>query len=144
MYEIWKNQAINELKMYEARRMSIENITDQIRELEAELTSIKSIGADAVVVRGSGDRDGKHLNIIVSRDLLKENLEDAKKAVRRVEKGLSVLNDEERELLDRFFIRQGKETAFDIADELGIDRKTVYSRRHAALCKFTTAMYNGV
>ena len=145
MREIWKTQAMNELEMHEARKASIENITDQLRELESELTSIRSPGADSVSVRGGGGaKDGRYLNNIVARDVLMANLKAARRSVRAVEKALSVLDEEEQELLLRFFIKPEKEAVFDFADKFGIDRKTVYYRRESALKKFTIAMYNGM
>lgn len=145
MREIWKKQAMNELEMHEARKASIENITDQLRELEAEMTSIRSPGADSVSVRGGGGaKDERYLNNIVARDLLKSNLKAARRSVRAVEKAMAVLDEEERELLQRFFIRPEKEAVFDFADKFGIDRKTVYYRRESALKKFTIAMYNSM
>lgn len=145
MREIWKQQAMNDLEMYEARKKAVENISDQLRELEAEITSIRSPGADTASVRGGGgSKDSRYLNNIIARDRLKENLKDAKKTVRAVEKALSVMTSEERELLERFFINPEKEAVFDIADKFGIERKTVYSRRESALKKFTIAMYGGL
>ena len=145
MREIWKTKAMNDLEMYEARKTAIENISEQLRELEAEMTSIRSPGAENNSGRGGESRkDNRYINNIVSRDLLKENLKEAKRNVRRVERAMKVLTDEEKDILKLFFIKREKEAAFDLADKLRIDRKTVYYRRDLALEKFTIAMYNGL
>lgn len=146
MYEIWKKQAMNELEMYAARKVAAEeNIPDQIKELESQFSGIRSPAAGGVSVRGGGGRkDEQYLDNIVARDLLKENLKAAKRSIRRVEAALGALSKEEREILERFYIKQEKEAAFNMADELNVDRKTVYCRKDAALKKFATAMYNGV
>jgi hypothetical protein len=145
MREIWKMKAMNDLEMYEARKTAIENISEQLRELEAEMTSIRSPGAENNSGRGGESRkDNRYINNIVSRDLLKENLKEAKRNVRRVERAMKVLTDEEKDILKLFFIKREKEAAFDLADKLRIDRKTVYYRRDLALEKFTIAMYNGL
>ena len=145
MREIWKMRAMNDLEMYEARKTAIENISEQLRELEAEMTSIRSPGAENNSGRGGESRkDNRYINNIVSRDLLKENLKEAKRNVRRVERAMKVLTDEEKDILKLFFIKREKEAAFDLADKLRIDRKTVYYRRDLALEKFTIAMYNGL
>lgn len=145
MREIWKTKAMNDLEMYEARKTAIENISEQLRELEAEMTSIRSPGVENNSGRGGESRkDNRYINNIVSRDLLKENLKEAKRNVRRVERAMKVMTDEEKDILKRFFIKREKEAAFDLADKLRIDRKTVYYRRDLALEKFTIAMYNGL
>ena len=145
MREIWKMQAMNDLEMYEARKIAIENISEQLRELEAEMTSIRSPGAENNSGRGGESRkDNRYINNIVSRDQLKENLKEAKRNVRRVERAMTAMTGEEKDILKRFFIKREKEAAFDLADKLMIDRKTVYYRRELALEKFTIAMYNGL
>lgn len=145
MREIWKMQAMNDLEMYEARKTSIANISEQLRELEEEMTSIRSPGAESSSVQGGGSRkDARYINNIVSRDRLKENLKEAKRNVRRVERAMTALTDDEKDILKRFFIKREKEAAFDLADKFGIERKTVYYRRDLALEKFTIAMYNGL
>lgn len=144
MYEIWKKQTINELEKYEARKVAEENILDRLRELESAMTSIRSPGAGEVSARSGGSKDEKYLNNIVSRDLLKENLKTTRKATRRMDKALNVLTEEEREILERFFMKPEKEAAFTLADSLNIDRKTVYARREDALKKLTLALYGNV
>ena len=52
--DIWRKQAEEDLKIYEARKQSLVNIPDQIKELEEKLTSIRSQSADSVSVKGGG------------------------------------------------------------------------------------------
>lgn len=142
VFDIWKKQAMNELEMYEARKQALINIPDQIRELEEKLTSIRSQTADSVSVKGGGgSRDDAYLNNIVARDQLQANLEEARRAVGRVTGALSILTQDEKEILERFFISPEKGVSFNMADEKSVDRKTVYRHRDTALAKFTIAMY---
>lgn len=136
---------MNELEMYEARKQSLINIPDQIKELEERLVSIRSAGADSVSVKGGvSGKDDAYLNNIVARDILSANLEEARRSVIRVGGALSILTAEEREILERFYMNPEKGVSFNMADELSIDRKTVYYRKENALKKFTIAMYNGI
>lgn len=131
--------------MFEARKQALINIPDQIRELEEKMSSIRSQAADSISVKGGGGgKDEAYLNNIVARDCLKENLEEARRSVSRVSGALSILNEEEKELLERFYMTPEKGVSFNMADELNVDRKTVYYRKDAALKKFTIAMYNGI
>ena len=136
---------MNELEMYEARKQALINIPDQIKELEEKLTSIRSQSADSISVNGGGgSRDDAYLNNIVARDRLTANLEEARRSVSRVSGALSILTQDEKELLERFYMTPEKGVSFNMADELSVDRKTVYHRKDAALKKFTIAMYNGI
>ena len=142
MYDIWKKQTINELEMYEPRKQAEKNLTDQLRELKSALTSIRSPGADAGQGKGGGvSTDERYLNNIVKQELLEENLKETRRALRRMGNAMTALTEEERYILDCFFINPEKEAAFNLADKLNIDRKTVYIRRESALRKLTIAMY---
>jgi hypothetical protein len=133
---------MNELEMFEARKQALINIPDQIRELEEKLTSIRSQTADSISVKGgNGSKDDAYLNNIVARDCLQANLEASRRSVSRVSGALNILTDEERRILERFYMTSEKGAAFDLEYEKKIDRKTVYRLKDAALAKFTCAMY---
>lgn len=139
---IWRDQAINDLNNYEAKKQSLINIPDQIRELEEKMASIRSQAAESVSVKGSGgSKDDAYLNNIVARDRLNAKLEENRRFVSRVNNSLSILSEEEREILRRFYMTQERGAAYNIAEEKAIDHKTVYHRKDDALHKFTTAMY---
>ena len=142
--DIWRRQAEDDLKNFEACKQSLINIPDQILELEEKLTSIRSQSADSVSVKGGGgSRDEAYLNNIVARDTLKANLEVNRRFVSRVSNALSILNDDEKELLTRFYINREPGAAYNIAYDRKMDHKTIYRWKDDALLKFTTAMYGG-
>ena len=145
MREIWKIKAIELLEDHEAKKQSLVNIPERIRELEENLARIRSSQTDTLRVKSSaGTRDDEYIANIVERELLQKNLEDARKLVGRVNSALSVLSEGEQKLLERFFIKKEREACFNLAEELKIDRKTVYYRKEEALRKFTIAMYGGI
>ena len=140
--DIWRKQAESDLKIYEASKQALINIPDQIKELEEKLTSIRSQSADSVSVKGGGgSRDDAYLNNIVARDRLKANLEDSRRFVSRVSNALSILTEDEKELLRRFYMIPEKGAAYNIAAEKHVDHKTVYRWKDDALDRFTIAMY---
>lgn len=109
------------------------------------MTGIRSQTADSVSVKGGGgNRDDAYLNNIVAREQLQANLEEARRAVNRVTGALSILTEEEQEILERFYVRAEKGVAFNMAEQMNVDHKTVYSRKDTALKKFIIAMYNGI
>lgn len=140
--DIWKRQAETDLREYEAKKKSLENIPDQIRELKEKMTSIRSQTSDSVSVKGGGcSRDDAYLNNIVARDRLNANLEENRRFVSRVSNALSIMNEDEKELLKRFYMSPERGAAYNMAGEKQVDYKTVYRWKDDALDKFTRAMY---
>lgn len=140
--DIWRKQAESDLKIYEASKQALINIPDQIKELEEKMSSIRSQTADSVSVKGrGGSRDDAYLNNIVARDRLNANLEENRRFVSRVSNALSILTEEEKELLRRFYMIPEKGAVYNLADEKHVDRTTIYRWKDMAIEKFTTAMY---
>lgn len=138
----WKHEAIENLKDYSAKKASIQNLTDEIKELAAKRGSIRSATADGVAVMGGGSgREDAIINNIVRLDKLRGNLRDTEQFIARMDRGLGFLEIDEQELLVRFYVTPEKYAAEHFADELGVDIKTVYHRKDRALRKFTIAMY---
>ena len=141
----WKTIAKDKLYNYSAKKTSVANLTDEIRELEYRRRGIRSATSDGTpVAGGTNKREEMLLNTIASQEELKENLRDASRWVKRVERGLAELTEEENTILSRFYINPEKGAAERLAMDLGIDVKTVYWRKDRALRKFTMAMYGCV
>lgn len=141
----WKREAIENLKDYSAKKTSIQNIADEIGELNSKKASIRSATADGTAAKGGGSvREDVMLDNIIRAEKLSDNLRDVRRWVSRVDTGLSALDDEERLLLDRFYINPERGAADTLAFELSVDIKTVYHRKDRALRKFTVAMYGCV
>lgn len=139
---IWKHEAIEKLKQYEAKHLALENIPLEIRQLELGLQSIRSADPDKSPVKGSGaNREDAMLNNITHREELKESWEMTKLWVEAMDRALSALSPEEYLILERFFIQQEKKAADRLAGDLRVDIKTVYRRKDDALHKFIIALY---
>lgn len=140
MRDIWREQAIEELTLYPAKKEALRTIPERIRELESAFGSLGSPATDKISVRGGTPGD-KALNNIVQRDSLTKALRDAEAFVDRVERGLNVLMPMEREMLQRFYITPERGAAERIAQERGRDKATIYRQKDDALYKFKTAMF---
>lgn len=143
--EDWKISAIEKLKQYEVKRQALEIIPMQIAEIESTMTSIRS-GANIAPVSG-GKSTGKEnmlLSCIVQKEELQRNLDRVKLWIEFMDKGLNILNPDERKLLDRFYITGGRRAAEDLAGEFAADVKTIYAWKDRALRKFTIALYGCV
>lgn len=140
---IWKYEAMEKLKGYEAHVRALESIPEEIRRLRILAASIRSADTDGTPVSGGGStREDVMLSNIVHRQELERSLEQARLWVSVVDRGLAVLDDEERLVLDRFYIHRGKGNVDRLCGELGLDSKsTIYYRRDNALRHFTIALY---
>lgn len=144
-YDIWRMEAMNELREYNARKQAIKNIPGKIAELEAAITAIRGGAADDIPVQSSGSgRENALLNNIVSRQKLEKSLQETEAAVTRVEGALNALTKEDRRILECFFIIPRQGAVSQLASELLIEEKTVYNRRNDALYRFMKAMYGDI
>lgn len=138
----WKTMAIDDLREYNARRQALEVLPMQIMEIEAEMTGIRS-SANAAPVRGSGA--GSKEDVLISRMVKKEklqgNLDRAKLWVGFMDKGLAALTEDERHILDRFYINPAKGNVDRLCEELFVEKTALYKRKDAALRRFTVALY---
>lgn len=141
----WKSVAIDRLKQYDAKRESLRSIPLQIAEIESAITSIRSGSYIAPVSGGnSTGREDMLLSCIVQKEELQRSLDRVNLWVDYMEKGLNVLDPEERLVLDRFFIHPAKGNVDRLCEDLFIEKSQVYNRRDKALRKFTIALYGCV
>lgn len=140
----WKLEAIEKLKQYEAKKQALRSIPVEISRLESAMKSIRSATADGTPVTGGGSgREDVMLSNIVRQEELGWSLEQAQKWVDLVDAGLDILSEEERLILDRFYIHSERGAADRLAGDLHMDVKTVYKRKDDALRRFTVSLYGG-
>ena len=124
----WKREAADELRNYQNRKLAITNISEQIKDLAMEITSIRSASADGSPVSGgSNGRD--------EAQRLTEN------RVRRVDRALNQLSEQDRCVLQRFYITPYIGGVERLCRELAIEKPTVYRWKDRALRNFTIIMY---
>lgn len=141
--EYWKYRAIDRLKDYTAQKVSLENIPDEIAKLKSEAYSIKSATAEGTPVKGGGSgREERLLSNIVKRKELEMLLGRAKLAVSTVDRGLAVLDQEERHILDVMYIVRERGYVSRLMNEYGLqEESSLYKKANKALLHFTVAMY---
>ena len=139
----WKYIAREKLKDYPARVASIESIPIEMDRLNAEITSIRSSMSNSTVVKGGGGtRDDQIVTNLALREEMARNLEQTKKAVALVDKALSVLDTEERRMINLMYIYRSRGNAERLRQELGLeDVSSVYRRSEKALRHFTVALF---
>ena len=138
----WKREATEKLRNYEIHKQATENIPKEIKRLESSFAGIRSATTDGTPVSGGGsNREDVMLSNIVHRDELKRRLKEARLWVSMVDKALGALSNEERMLLDKFYIHPAKGNVGELCERLNVEQSTVYRKRDNALKRFTIALY---
>ena len=84
------------------------------------------------------------VNNIARREELKLAMKEARSWVKIVDSGLAVLDEEERHILDRFYIHPAKGNVDRLCDELHLEKTRVYELKDKALRHFALALYGVV
>ncbi|MBQ7288928.1 MAG: hypothetical protein IJW78_04280 [Clostridia bacterium] len=138
----WKKEAIEDLKRYVCRKEGCLNVADRIQTLNSRLSGVRGANTDAVPNHGGGSKvEEWRINTIMERDRLKINYASLKKLVQLTERGLAQLTDDERRVLEKFFIHRGGRHVDELMEELCYEKTRIYELKDEALYKFTVAMY---
>lgn len=138
----WKSEAVDKLRQYEAKKLSIVNIPLEISRLESAARGIRSAASDGTPVSGGGSgREDMLLSNIVHREELERSLEQAQKWVALVDAALAILSVEERLLLERFYVHPARGNVDKLCDELGLEKSQVYAKKDSAIRHFTISLY---
>lgn len=138
----WKYEAMDKLRCYEAKQCSRDHLREEIKRLNMEIIRLRGATTDSTpVMGGSNTHEDAMVNNIAKRGELKQALITVTKWLNNVDSGLSILGEEERQVLYRFYIHREKGNVERLCEELNLEKATVYRRRDKALHHFTIAMY---
>ena len=138
----WKKEAENDLRNYQRRVDSLDNAREKIRALREQMQSVKAGMSDATPIMGGGNRAQESMvNSIAECERLEYTIKATETLVALVEKGLSTLTDEERRVLDLFYIHRTRGHVEILMEELHLETSQIYRIKDAALYKFTTTLY---
>lgn len=138
----WKKAAEADLRSYEARLQALENIKTRIAAQKINLEGLRAAAADKEPVKGGTSRhDDRMINCIVEIERLKRNYSVTSRLVQLIEKGLSGLSSEERDVLDCFYINQKHRSIETLKEKLGYEKSQIYRIKDRALYKFTISCY---
>lgn len=141
----WKRQMIEDLRDYPLKLEAIEQIPEKIKRLEETYTGLRSARSDGTPVSGGTNRrEDMLIDNIVERDKLNFNYNIVKRQISVLENGLNALTDEERLILDRFYIHGAKGNIDRLKDELGYEKSQLYRMKDDTLRKLTIKMYGVV
>ena len=137
--------AKDRLRQYAPKMAAKENLTDEIQELKYRR---RSLGGGKKETPGGqknpAGREDMLLGCIQRQNILEEELYLTGRWLGRMDRAMAALTESERELLGRLYIYPEKGAAERLAEDIGVDLKTIYYRSSVALRKFTTALWGGV
>lgn len=141
----WEKHSIEDLREYRAVKESLGTLPEEIRALEEDMQLVKGTRYDKTPVEGGASGyEERLINYIDRKGRLERNLAYAKAKVEIIERGLSVLTDNERLVLTRFYIHREPRYLDRLCGELGYEKTAVYGLKNRALKRFTLAMYGVV
>lgn len=139
----WQKEAINDLRTYPVLCQSLARMKEQQAALDLQAGAVRSGFRDSEPVSGSGGSgaEDRLLSLIVKRERLNGNYAAVSMLVRQIKEALEHLNDNQRLVLERFFINRCPNYVDRLCAELGYEQAQVYRIKNEALRDFTKAMY---
>ena len=137
----WKNEAIERLRRYDAMKGALLSLPEELKRLETEALSLKTVQTDKVNVKSSPSSNDSLINNLVCQEELRYALGQAQRWVRTTERALSMLLPEEKLVLHRLYVSRERGALDRLCMELGCEQSTVYRKRDQALQRFTIALY---
>lgn len=138
----WKRAAEEDLRKYVAQKQSLINIPQRIEALKVKFTALKGQATNSEPVQGGmSHMEDNMLDNIVERERLDATYRATKRLVQLVERGLLGLDEQERKVLDTFYINRRRNHVERLMDEMHVEQARVYQIKDKALHKFTITMY---
>ena len=136
---------IPRLRDLEQERAALQNIPERIRTLELAFAGLRAANTEGDVVSGGENhREEAMLANIAERDELKRNLVISRREVEQVDGALAKLSQEERLVLDRFYIHRESGHVERLCEELIMEKSQVYNIKNRALVKLARMLHGQV
>ena len=134
----YRDYVIPKLRELNKKRLSIDNLRDQIETKEMEFTALRAAKTDGDPVSGgTNHREDMLLNNICERDYLKAMLRVTIREINTVDRALSEMDKTERYVLETFYVNRPSGYIEEIESSLHIERSQVYRVKDRALVNFT-------
>lgn len=135
-------ETIDDLRKYESRRRSMQSIREKILILREDFGRLRGVQTSSAPVQGGGSGMESHLiNNIAEREKLEQQLKIVTAQVKWLEKGLAVLGDEDRLILEYFFVDRPAEHIELLCDRLHLEKSEVYRKKDLALERLARRLY---
>ncbi len=139
----WDKELEFKLKDLPLKIKAMDNLEERIKYLEESKYLIKPINTDSVPASGGITKQEDVLvNKLVEIEELRRNLHLTQKEIDWLKKGLLVLNDTEKDVINKFCFDKVK--VRKICEELGYEKSQIYRIKDQAIYKMTIALYGTI
>ena len=136
---------IPRLRELEQERAALQNIPERILVLGLKFAGLKATDTDSDRVSGGENhREEAMLANIAERDELKRNLEITRREVEQIDAALANLSQEERLVLERFYIHREHGHVDKLCEELNMEKSQVYNIKNRALVRLARMLHGQV
>jgi hypothetical protein len=138
----WKKESENELRDYGQKQNALSNIPQLLDQIEYELSILNARKTRTESIGGRTYKlDDLLIENIIKKHELERNLLLTKQRVELIEHGLLSIPEDERRILELFYIDRPYDYIQILGEEFGYEKSSLYNKKDRALRRFTLAMY---
>ena len=139
----WKRETIEDLRRYEYHKLCLINIPAKVQALDEQMQAIRCGISETEPVSGTGNNraEDRYLSCIAEKEKLKHNYQAIARQVKIMDTALAQLNDQERLVLERFYMNRPPRHVERLMEELGYEKSQVYRLKDNALKSLTISIY---
>lgn len=138
----WKAEAVEKLKSYQAKKLSLQITAEEIDRLTLQIEEKYRTARRLKMT--SKPEEAAPLDDIAHRAELLFERDNTRRWVDMMDKALSALSDDERLILDRFYINREADSIELLCEELCLERSRVYQLKDKAVRHFSLVLYGSL
>lgn len=135
----WKRHLTDELKNYNAKVKSLDNIRERIIDLDLRLSTVKTTNADGMPSGSGGHYEDAMISSIAEKNNLWRSYNIVEQDIKQINKGLTVLDETELTIVESLYF--GKTSPEQLAQKLCMSISSIYEHRNKALRKIAIFLY---
>jgi len=138
----WKNIIVDELRNHDRRKQSLHSMSERIEAINCQKLAVKGSSiSPAPKAGGASQYEARLINLISEQERLKLNMRATEMLVNVLDKSLDALDENERRIIDLFYIHPQTRHVERLMQELGYEQSQIYRKKDEALHKITVSMY---
>ena len=132
----WKICAAEDLRKYRRMKLGLINSRERLRLVRLGMRNLKNS-----LHKTYQRTDTEYVNMIVESERIRTNIKICENLLSLIDRGLDSLTEEERGVLEEFYMKTSSPNIIELKDRLGYETRSLYRLRDTALEKFTISMY---
>lgn len=128
----------------EAHRVALRTLPERLQELEAVADGLSAHKLDGMRVSGSHTTEAVFAANVEERDRITYTMRRAASELRILETALDSLSEDERLVLELFYVHRRKGHVEELQERLNCEASTVYRLKNTALQKLHDRVYGAI